>query len=192
MFEKFTPKEDISGQTSIKSSVQRSIRSKILEQLPLLAEGEGSEEGSLMDALWPKKEGLTLVKCRDHISIYALNGEPLFFQHFDGPYFPTLRILHKYPELLPHVKIDRGAIRFLLAGANMMAPGLTSPGGSLPPKDLALPKETPVAIFAEGKEFAVGMGTLEMGTEDIKKINKGIAVNSVHYLGDGLWKHPTF
>ena len=32
---------------------------------------------------------------RDHLSIYALHGEPLFFQHFDGPYFPTLRLLHK-------------------------------------------------------------------------------------------------
>ena len=32
---------------------------------------------------------------REHLSIYALHGEPLFFQHFDGPYFPTLRLLHK-------------------------------------------------------------------------------------------------
>jgi hypothetical protein len=30
--------------------------------MPLLAEGEGSEEGSLIEFIWPKKEGLTLVK----------------------------------------------------------------------------------------------------------------------------------
>lgn len=48
-------------------------------------------------------------------SIYALNGEPLFFQHFEDGFFPTLRLLQRYPDLLPHVKIDRGAIRFLLA-----------------------------------------------------------------------------
>ncbi|KAL7415870.1 PUA domain-containing protein [Mrakia frigida] len=191
MFKKFHPKEDISSQVSIKTSVQRGIRSKILEQMPLLADGEGSEEGSVLDSLWPKKEGLTLVKCREHISIFALNGEPLFFQHFDGPYFPCLRVLHKYPELLPHVKIDRGAIRFLLAGANMMCPGLTSPGGSLPPPDLALPAETSVAIFAEGKEHAVGVGILKMSTEDIRKINKGVAIESVHYLGDDFYKLMT-
>jgi len=52
----------------------------------------------------------------------------------------------------------------------MMCPGLTSPGGSLPPPDLALPAETSVAIFAEGKEHAVGMGILKMSTEDIRKI----------------------
>jgi len=39
---------------------------------------------------------LRLMSCsRDHLSIYTLHGEPLFFQHFDGPYFPTLRLLHK-------------------------------------------------------------------------------------------------
>jgi PUA domain protein len=52
----------------------------------------------------------------------------------------------------------------------MMCPGLTSPGGSLPPKDLALKKGTVVAIFAEGKEAPVGMGTLDMDTEEIKKV----------------------
>jgi malignant T-cell-amplified sequence len=52
----------------------------------------------------------------------------------------------------------------------MMCPGMTSPGGSLPPKELALPAGAAVAIFAEGKESAVGMGVLKMSTEDIKKI----------------------
>jgi hypothetical protein len=30
--------------------------------MPLLAQGEGTEEGSLLDQIWPKKEGLTLIK----------------------------------------------------------------------------------------------------------------------------------
>jgi predicted ribosome-associated RNA-binding protein Tma20 len=34
-------------------------------------------------------------RSREHISLFTLHGEPLFFQHFDGPYFPTLRLLHK-------------------------------------------------------------------------------------------------
>lgn len=37
---------------------------------------------------------------REHLSILALHGEPLFFQHFDGPYFPTLKILHKCESLV--------------------------------------------------------------------------------------------
>jgi hypothetical protein len=27
--------------------------------------------------------------CRAHLSVYTLHGEPLFFQYFDGSYFPT-------------------------------------------------------------------------------------------------------
>lgn len=70
-------------------------------------------EAETLEQIWPKKESLTHVKwcafslpdhsssydpidnSREHISIYALHGEPLFFQHFDGPFYPTLRILHK-------------------------------------------------------------------------------------------------
>lgn len=39
------------------------------------------------------------------------------------------------------LQVDRGAIRFVLAGANIMCPGLTSPGGAL---DDEVGAETPV------------------------------------------------
>ncbi|KAI0721571.1 hypothetical protein C8T65DRAFT_705135 [Cerioporus squamosus] len=151
MFKKFQPSTDVSGQVSVKSSVQRNIRASILSQWKINPE--------TFEQIWPKKEPLTLVKCREHISIYTLHGEPLFFQHFDGPFFPTLRLLHKYPSILPMVRVDRGAIRFLLAGAHMMC-----------------------------KEHAAGIGLTKLGTEEIRKVNKGVGVETVTYLGDDLWK----
>ncbi len=142
---------------------------------------------------------------RDHVSIYTVNGVPLFFQHFDGPYFLSLRLLHKCqvfysllscaklkktlsdPSLLPHLQVDRGAIKYLLAGANMMCPGFTSAGGQLPSPESALPAGTTVAIHCEGKEHAAGIGVTKLGTEAIKKANKGIGVEMMTYLGDDLW-----
>ncbi|KZT11468.1 uncharacterized protein LAESUDRAFT_710962 [Laetiporus sulphureus 93-53] len=183
MFKKFHPSSDVAGQTSVKSSVQRSIRSSLLSQWKI--------DPETLEQIWPKKEPLTLVKCREHISIFTLHGEPLFFQHFDGPFFPTLRLLHKYPFVLPMVRIDRGAIRFLLAGAHMMCPGMTSAGGYLPPAESALPVGTPVAIHAEGKEHAVGIGITKMDTEEMKKVNKGIGVETVTYIGDDFWALQT-
>lgn len=106
---------------------------------------------------------------------YVLNG---LFNSFDP---------NPDPFILPEVRIDRGAIRFLLAGAHMMCPGMTSAGGYLPPADAALPAGKPVAIHAEGKEHAVGVGITKLATEDMKKINKGIGVETVTYLGDDLW-----
>jgi hypothetical protein len=107
---RFQPTTDIAGQTTVKSSIQRGIRSAILSSWKIDVE--------TLEEIWPKKESIVHVKwsvvsafhmspfashsfihsvpnSRDHLSIYALHGEPLLFQHFDGPYFPTLRLLHK-------------------------------------------------------------------------------------------------
>lgn len=69
---------------------------------------------------------------------------------------PTLRLFHKCnnlffliiiryqfifelldPFFLPMQQVDKGAIRFVLSGANIMCPGLTSPGAQMTdvPKD---------------------------------------------------------
>lgn len=115
---------------------------------------------------------------------------PLFFQQYDGPYLPTLQLLHQYPMLLPSIQVDRGAIKFLLSGANVMSPGLTSAGGHLPDPskgETPLPKGTAVAIKAQGKEYEVAVGVLQLDTEEIRAKGKGIAVDNVHYLGDDLW-----
>ena len=85
------------------------------------------------------------------------------------------------------VRIDRGAIRFLMGGANMMCPGMTSKGGYLPPVESAIPAGKPVAIYAEGKEHAAALGVMKMDTEEIKKVNKGVGVELITHLGDDLW-----
>ncbi|KAJ3042629.1 hypothetical protein HDV00_006908 [Rhizophlyctis rosea] len=180
MFKKFNTKEDVSGQSKTKSSVQRAIRSKILEQYPAL--------NPYIEELMPKKEPLILVKCHDRLNIVMSQNRLLFFNHHDGPYFPHLHILHKYPDIMPKVQVDKGAIKFVLSGANIMCPGLTSKGARL---DTDLPAEAVVAIMAEGKEHALAVGTTTMSTQDIKKVNKGIGIELAHFLNDGLWKVPT-
>lgn len=45
------------------------------------------------------------------------------------------------PGFMQEVQVDRGAIRFVLGGAHVMCPGLTSKGGRVDP---ALEAETPV------------------------------------------------
>ncbi|PPQ68929.1 hypothetical protein CVT25_009023 [Psilocybe cyanescens] len=139
----------------------------------------------------PNSDAIPQSHSREHVSVYTVNSEPLFFQHFDSPFYPTLRLLHKYPYILPKVQVDRGAIRFLLAGAHMMCPGMTSKGGRLPPAEEQVPAEHMVAIHAEGKEHAVGVGITKLSTEDMKKINKGVGVETATYLGDDLWALQT-
>lgn len=179
MFKRFTA-DEVAGQNQVKASVQRKIRSSIAEEYPTLEPN--------LDDLLPKKSPLVVAKCQNHLNLVVVNDEPLFFNVRDGPYMPTLRLLHQYPDVMKKVQVDRGAIKFVFSGANIMSPGLTSKGGRLPEEDF--PAESPVAIMAEGKELALGVGVLKMSTGDIKKINKGIGVELLHHLNDGLWKTP--
>jgi len=98
---------------------------------------------------------------------------------------PTLRVVHRFPGLMQRVTVDKGAIRFVLNGANVKAPGLTSAGGKV---DIVAESGTPVAVYAEGKEHAIAVGYLAMDTVDIKPGATGDAIKVMHYLNDGLWK----
>ncbi len=107
-----------------------------------------------------------VARCQDHIQLIFLSGinEVLFFQERDGPFFPTLRLLHKYPDMMVRVQVDIGAIKYVLQGANVMCPGLTSPTGGLPDD---LQTDTPVAIYAYGKQHALGLGISRMSGQQM-------------------------
>ncbi|XP_002733538.1 malignant T-cell-amplified sequence 1-like [Saccoglossus kowalevskii] len=175
MFKKFDEKEHVSGMTPLKSSVQKAMKNKIIQMYPNIE--------PYITQIMPKKEGLKVVKCHDHIELFAVGNELIFFRQRESPYYPCLRLLHKYPMILPKQRVDRGAIRFILSGANIMCPGLTSPGATLIPAE----QDSVVAIMAEGKEHALAIGVMKMSSTDIQTINKGIGVENVHYLNDGLW-----
>lgn len=185
----------------LKSSVQRSLRQALLTTYPLL--------NPFIDEVLPKKASLSSIKLPDRNTLYAIDTTPLFYQQDSGDILPHLRLVHRFPQAFPSVRIDRGAIRFVLSGATLMAPGLTSAGGRLPaegaPKELEEGKELeqkvdgegrwsrelvkgePVVIMAEGKEEACAVGVLVAGTAEVKAKGKGPVVEEAHYLGDGLW-----
>jgi len=66
--------------------------------------------------------------------------------------------------MMPKVQVDRGAIKFILSGANIMCPGLTSPGARM---DESLPADTIVAVFCEGKQHAIAVGVTKLSTDDM-------------------------
>lgn len=139
-----------------------------------------------IDHVMPKKEPIRLAKCHDHIEILiSPNGNHLFYRQRDGPYFPSLRLVHQYPDMCPTVQVDRGAIKFVLSGANIMCPGLTSPGGKVSDD---IQSEQVVTVMAEDKQHALAIGLTKLSGIDMKNVNKGIAIETIHYLNDGLWR----
>ncbi|KXS17668.1 hypothetical protein M427DRAFT_30157 [Gonapodya prolifera JEL478] len=157
MLKRFEVKDHIASQSQVKGSVQRAIRQKIADTYPALS--------PFIDELLPKKAPMILVKCHEHVNLVVVDSEVLFFNHYDGPYLPHLKLLHQYPDILPILRADKGAIKFILSGANIMAPGLTSKGATMPAQSLE--KGAPVAVYAEGKEHALAVGLLEMSTDEM-------------------------
>ncbi|KAL0481580.1 hypothetical protein AKO1_012495 [Acrasis kona] len=180
MFRKFTQEENVSSSTLLKSSAQKAVRKQILEQYPMIE--------PFMEDIIPKASAINIAKCHNQINFVVADEQPHFFTIHDGPYFPILRLLHKYPHMLPKMQVDRGAVKFVMSGAHIMCPGLTSAGGKL---DMSVKKGDVVAITVEGKEHALGLGIAAMSSEDIAKLNSGIAIENIHYLDDGLWKLPS-
>ncbi len=91
--------------------------------------------------------------------------------------------------MMPRVTADKGAIKFVLKGADVMCPGLTSKGATC---DVDLPELAPVAVFAEGKAHALAVGFTRMSTADIRSVNKGVGVEVLHFCGDELWTTAPF
>merc|ERR1711939_1167917 len=182
-------KKDLSpgSKSKVKSSVQRAIRTQLVQTYPLLAPH--------IDEIVPKKEQLDAMKIPDRVTLYLIGSTPLFYQHMTDALLPHLKLVHRFPTCFPSIRIDRGAIRFVLSGATLMAPGLTSTGGRLPNRGWyggrELEKGEPLVICAEGKEEACAVGLLSMGTKEVKEKGKGPVVEEGHYLGDGLWRLGT-
>lgn len=178
MFKRFSLDENVSGQSAMKSSQQRAARSKIVEQMPSIE--------PYVDDLFPKKEKTSTVKCSGHISILAsAGGTPLFFQVRNGPFIPTLRMVHKYPFMLPILRVDRGAIKHVINGAHVMVPGLKSTRAVLEDE---VQKGDVVAVYAESKEHALAVGIAQMSTDEIRQTDKGVAIDNLHHVSDDLWK----
>ncbi|ETN80103.1 hypothetical protein NECAME_09423 [Necator americanus] len=142
MFKKFDEKEDVTGATQLKSSIQ-------------------------------------LIKCKDHVELLAdHNGVVQFLKTRNTDWIPTLRLLHKYPFMMPHQQaslliliVDKGAIKFVLNGSSIMCPGLTSPGAKM---TLGVPADAIVAVMAEGKQHALAIGQMKMSSEEIQSDNSTV------------------
>lgn len=105
MFKKFSFEENVSSTSQVKNSVQRALINQIVEQYPLLEDS--------IDELIPKKS-MMIAKAHDNIQLLVVNNEVLFFLMKDGPIFPTLKLVHKFPSMIPRMQVDKGAIRFVL------------------------------------------------------------------------------
>lgn len=107
--------------------------------------------------------------------IIAVGDKPLYII-LEDKVIPTLRN-EKWQEL-PKIWIDRGAVKFILNGADVLRPGIV--------KMEDFKRGEAVAIMFENS--AVGIGIALMDKEEAEKAEKGKVIKTVHVKGDEIWK----
>lgn len=120
--------------------------------------------------------------CNEH-TVYFYNKTPMFV-NIDGKLIPLLRYLltsrGPYELDLPLVVVDMGAVKHILNGANVMAPGIVRIIGKFD-------KDRVVIVVDEkyGRPLAICISLYS--SDEISKMSKGKVLKNIHYIGDKLW-----
>eukprot|EP01129_Flabellula_baltica_P015166 TRINITY_DN7534_c0_g1_i1.p1 TRINITY_DN7534_c0_g1~~TRINITY_DN7534_c0_g1_i1.p1 ORF type:complete len:185 (-),score=30.42 TRINITY_DN7534_c0_g1_i1:44-598(-) len=180
MFKKLEA-SNIKGQVQCNKQKLRNLRKSLIDDYPNL-------EPVIDDIIPQKGTAIYTSNCQSpRCQLLIKEGVVLFFAESNkitGPWIPTLRTVHQYPEMATRAYVDLGAIPFVMKGADIMCPGLTSPGGNL---DQDFEEGSYVLIYAEGKEHCLGVGEAAKSRDQIIEDNEDIAFRNLHSLGDGLW-----
>ncbi|HIH10870.1 TPA: RNA-binding protein [Candidatus Woesearchaeota archaeon] len=115
----------------------------------------------------------------DNLNIIVINKIPSFFL-YNNIYIPTIKLLLSNP-LLPKVTIDTGAIKFIINGADIMRPGITS----IDPKTKS---NQPVVIIDQQHQKPLAVGIALYSAEEMQQLKSGKVIKNIHYVGDEIWK----
>lgn len=112
--------------------------------------------------------------------IYNRSWEARFFL-FENQYLPSIQFIRDYPIIdLPIVKVDEGAVQYVLNGADIFAQGITSVVGNFDINSIVLVCNPQDAVLALGKSLKSSNEILTL---------KGKVILNIHYLGDSIWQN---
>ncbi len=101
----------------------------------------------------------------------VVNGRPML----------TVRGLLAYTPTKRYVTVDMGAVPYVYNGADIMAPGIVDADSGIAPGDFVWVRDE-----RNLRPLAIGEALLS-GAEMIAR-EKGKAVQSIHHVGDDLWR----
>lgn len=103
----------------------------------------------------------------------------VFALRIQDTWVPSLHLLLKDVKLLPTVVVDKGAIKFVVNGADIMRPGIVRCDDFQEGAMVVIVDET------VGKPLAVGQALLD--SEALMAATGGKSVANLHYVGDEYW-----
>ncbi|USN45115.1 MAG: RNA-binding protein [Candidatus Woesearchaeota archaeon] len=144
-------------------------------QRKTLSKSEIKEFFSTVNISLPLTKKDVVVRYDDRITI---NEKSAFFQA-ENLWYPTLWLVSSYALSLPRVIVDKGAIRFVVNGADVMRPGIVA-------ADEFMQEET-VCIVDQDHGKKLGIGKALFSSKDLLALEKGKVVRTLHVVGDQFW-----
>ena len=92
-----------------------------------------------------------------------------------------LLVMKEFLEISGKIIVDKGAVRFICDGANIMRPGVIRVEGTFEIDDIIGVEEA-----QHGKMLAIGFALVN--SLDIQGMSKGIVMKNMHYIGDKFWE----
>jgi len=115
----------------------------------------------------------------DEYSLILVNDKPLLFE-IEGQLFPTVRGALEMKLQKRLVIVDKGAVRFVSNGADIMTPGVVEADPEINEGDL-------VIIVEETHRKPLAIGKALMEGPQMVEADSGKAIKSIIYVGDKLW-----
>ncbi len=115
----------------------------------------------------------------DDKKLLFINGKLYGFFIEDEP-FLNVEGLKQFKATRRYVTVDDGAIKFILNGADVMAPGIVDVDEKIKKGDIVWVRDERGLPLAVGKALMDG--------EEMIKAKKGKAVENLHRIGDEIWK----
>ncbi|MEM2005196.1 MAG: PUA domain-containing protein [Zestosphaera sp.] len=113
--------------------------------------------------------------------LIVLNGVPALIELKDGGKIPTLVLIKLSGFESTHsAVVDEGAVKYVLNGADVMAPGITHVS--------SFGKGDVVSVWGPTRETPLCVGRALISGDEIMKIRKGKAIENIHYAGDKIWR----
>lgn len=116
----------------------------------------------------------------DKEQILVADKEPIGF-YINNIVYPSLKLLLNTNTQIPAIYLDLGAIPFITKGADLMKPGV---------KDLEQFEKGQFVIMKDAThKRPLALGIAEFNSEEIKTMEKGKVIKTIHYIGDNIWNY---
>lgn len=128
----------------------------------------------------PGKVSVERIVLDNKSELYLVQDE-LWLVKTQHALFPGLPVLLADNVTLPRVVVDMGAVAHIANGADVMAPGIFNLDKQVKVGDL-------VVIIDQKNLVPLAVGRMLLSPDEIQERNRGRAIESLHYVGDQLWK----